>query len=32
MIAAKLTDIPMNMVKSGGASDDHQMGISIVNR
>ena len=32
MIGAKLTDVPMNMVKSGGGRDDHQFGISIVNR
>jgi len=32
MVAAKLTDIPMNMVKAGGGSDVHQFGISIVNR
>ena len=32
MMGAKLTDVPMNMVKSGGGRDDHQVGISIVNR
>jgi mannose-6-phosphate isomerase-like protein (cupin superfamily) len=32
MIDAKLTDIPMNMVKSGGGRDNHQFGISVVNR
>jgi mannose-6-phosphate isomerase-like protein (cupin superfamily) len=32
MVDAKLTDIPMNMVKAGGASDNHQFGISVVNR
>lgn len=32
MISAKLTDIPMNMVKAGGLNDKHQFGISIVNR
>ena len=32
MVSAKLTDIPMNMVKAGGLGDKHQFGISIVNR
>jgi len=32
MTGAKLTDVPMNMVKGGGGSDKHQVGISIVNR
>ena len=32
MIAAKDDDIPMNMVKAGGGSDTHQVGISVVTR
>ena len=32
MIAAKDDDVPMNMVKAGGGSDKHQVGISIVYR
>jgi len=32
MIAAKNDDIPMNMVKAGGGSDRHQVGISVVTR
>jgi mannose-6-phosphate isomerase-like protein (cupin superfamily) len=32
MIAAKEDDVPMNMVKAGGASDKHQVGVSVVNR
>ena len=32
MIAAKNDDVPMNMVKAGGGSDRHQVGISVVNR
>jgi mannose-6-phosphate isomerase-like protein (cupin superfamily) len=32
MLAAKLEDTPMNMVKAGGPGDKHQMGISIVYR
>ena len=32
MVDAKLTDIPMNMVKAGGGSDAHQVGVSVVNR
>jgi mannose-6-phosphate isomerase-like protein (cupin superfamily) len=32
MIAAKDDDIPMNMVKAGGGSDKHQVGVSVVNR
>ena len=32
MIAAKEDDIPMNMVKAGGGSDKHQVGVSVVNR
>ena len=32
MIAAKDDDIPMNMVKAGGGSDKHQVGISVVTR
>jgi mannose-6-phosphate isomerase-like protein (cupin superfamily) len=32
MLDAKLEDIPMNMVKSGGAGDKHQYGVSIVYR
>jgi mannose-6-phosphate isomerase-like protein (cupin superfamily) len=32
MIAAKDDDVPMNMVKMGGGSDQHQVGISVVYR
>ncbi len=32
MIAAKEDDVPMNMVKAGGGSDQHQVGVSVVNR
>jgi mannose-6-phosphate isomerase-like protein (cupin superfamily) len=32
MIAAKEDDIPMNMVKAGGGSDKHQVGVSVVTR
>jgi mannose-6-phosphate isomerase-like protein (cupin superfamily) len=32
MSDAGLIDIPMNMVKAGGGSDRHQVGVSIVNR
>jgi len=32
MIGPRLTDVPMNMVQSGGGRDGHQVGISIVNR
>jgi mannose-6-phosphate isomerase-like protein (cupin superfamily) len=32
MIAAKDDDVPMNMVKAGGGSDKHQVGISVVTR
>src|ERR1700730_9106561 len=32
MLADKIDDVPMNMVKAGGASDKHQVGISIVTR
>ncbi|MBI4885531.1 MAG: hypothetical protein HY824_00410 [Acidobacteria bacterium] len=32
MIAAKDDDVPMNMVKAGGGSDAHQVGISVVYR
>ena len=32
MLAAKVDDVPMNMVKAGGGSDKHQVGISVVNR
>lgn len=32
MIAAKNDDVPMNMVKAGGASDKHQVGVSVVYR
>ena len=32
MIAAKDDDVPMNMVKAGGGSDKHQVGISVVYR
>ena len=32
MVAGKLTDIPMNMVKAGGGNDKHQIGISVVTR
>jgi mannose-6-phosphate isomerase-like protein (cupin superfamily) len=32
MIAAKEDDVPMNMVKAGGSSDKHQVGVSVVNR
>ena len=32
MIAAKSDDIPMNMVRAGGGSDKHQVGISVVTR
>src|SRR5678815_3110348 len=30
MIAAKNDDVPMNMVKAGGGSDKHQVGVSAV--
>jgi mannose-6-phosphate isomerase-like protein (cupin superfamily) len=32
MLAANDDDVPMNMVKSGGGSDSHQVGISLVTR
>ena len=32
MIAAKNDDVPMNMVKAGGGSDKHQVGVSVVYR
>jgi len=32
MIAARNDDIPMNMVKAGGGSDRHQVGVSVVTR
>ena len=32
MVAAKEDDVPMNMVKAGGAGDRHQAGISVVTR
>ena len=32
MIAAKNDDVPMNMVRAGGGSDKHQVGISVVTR
>jgi len=32
MIAADNDDVPMNMVKAGGGSDKHQVGVSVVNR
>ena len=32
MLADKDDDVPMNMVKAGGSSDKHQVGISIVYR
>ena len=32
MIAAKEDDVPMNMVKAGGGSDKHQVGVSVVTR
>jgi len=32
MLADKIDDVPMNMVKAGGGSDKHQVGISIVTR
>jgi mannose-6-phosphate isomerase-like protein (cupin superfamily) len=32
MIAAKDDDVPMNMVKAGGGSDKHQVGVSVVYR
>jgi mannose-6-phosphate isomerase-like protein (cupin superfamily) len=32
MIAAKNDDVPMNMVKAGGGSDKHQVGVSVVSR
>lgn len=32
MVAIGATDIAMTMVKAGGGSDDHQVGISVVNR
>ena len=32
MVAAELTDIPMNMVNMGGGSDDYQVGVSVVVR
>jgi mannose-6-phosphate isomerase-like protein (cupin superfamily) len=32
MLAAKDDDVPMNMVKAGGSSEQHQVGISLVMR
>jgi hypothetical protein len=32
MIAARNDDVPMNMVKAGGGSDKHQVGVSVVTR
>ena len=32
MLADKTGDVPMNMVKAGGGSDEHQVGISVVYR
>ena len=32
MLADKTGDVPMNMVKAGGGSDRHQVGISVVYR
>ena len=32
MITAKEDDVPMNMVKAGGGSDRHQVGVSVVTR
>ena len=32
MIAVRETDVAMTMVKAGGGSDDHQAGVSVVNR
>jgi len=32
MLADKNDDVPVNMVKSGGGSDKHQVGISVVYR
>src|SRR4030095_13631845 len=32
MIAAKNDDVPINMVKAGGGSDKHQVGVSVVTR
>jgi mannose-6-phosphate isomerase-like protein (cupin superfamily) len=32
MLAEKDDDVPMNMVKAGGGSDKHQVGVSIVYR
>src|SRR5687768_6535418 len=32
MLADKDEDVPMNMVKAGGGSDKHQVGISLVYR
>jgi mannose-6-phosphate isomerase-like protein (cupin superfamily) len=32
MLADKIDDVPMNMVKAGGGSDKHQVGVSIVTR
>jgi mannose-6-phosphate isomerase-like protein (cupin superfamily) len=32
MLADKDDDVPMNMVKAGGGSDRHQVGLSIVHR
>jgi mannose-6-phosphate isomerase-like protein (cupin superfamily) len=32
MIAAKEDDVPMNIVKAGGGSNTHQVGVSVVNR
>jgi mannose-6-phosphate isomerase-like protein (cupin superfamily) len=32
MVDFRLVDIPMNMVKAGGAGDKHQVGLSVVNR
>ena len=32
MLADKDEDVPINMVKAGGAGDDHQVGVSLVYR
>ena len=32
MITARNDDVPMNMVKAGGSSDKHQVGVSVVTR
>ncbi len=32
MVAAELTDVPMNMVEMGGGSADYQVGVSLVVR